>query len=152
MKIHRREENVRRAEYDLRQALIDVIRREELTTGETLRVVSSVFGGHIDSITKFVSFVSDGGNSDEAWRPGMTRRTKTAKPAKRPPKQPEPVVDECEECQGLGTVQATCENCNVYLTTANWKPEYETYACTKCVEAEEAHERNLPRDSRHRSS
>jgi RecJ-like exonuclease len=67
-------------------------------------------------------------------------------------KRDAPIMDECQECNGTGTCQVACESCGVGLTDANWKPEYETYACTKCVEAEEAHERNLPRDSRHRSS
>ena len=49
-----------------------------------------------------------------------------------------PITDDCEECGGTGTVEVKCEDCGTPLTDRNWKPEYETYACTACVMEEQA--------------
>ena len=53
-------------------------------------------------------------------------------------RKPKPITDDCEECGGDGTVQVKCEDCGTPLTDRNWKPEYETYACTACVMEEQA--------------
>lgn len=45
---------------------------------------------------------------------------------------PKPLMDVCEECDGKGEVQQSCECCGTDLTDANWKPEYESYICTRC--------------------
>ena len=52
MKIHAREENVRRAERAVRDALNAAIKAEGLTTAEVLRVVATVFGDEVGLIAK----------------------------------------------------------------------------------------------------
>lgn len=69
----------------------------------------------------------DTNNGRIQW--GIVRRTRH-----------KPITDDCEECSGTGTVQCICENCHTPLTEANWKAEYETYACTACVEKEREYE------------
>lgn len=53
LRIHERERLVRDAESKLNGALIDVFKAADLTEGEELRVISSVFGGWLSSIAKF---------------------------------------------------------------------------------------------------
>jgi thymidine kinase len=38
---------------------------------------------------------------------------------KRRIKKPQPIMTECADCEGAGTVQADCANCGVALTTSN---------------------------------
>jgi hypothetical protein len=48
-------------------------------------------------------------------------------------KAAEPILDECDECNGTGQCQQQCENCREPLTTANWSTKSECYACNQCV-------------------
>jgi hydrogenase maturation factor len=65
MRIHHREENVRRATMALNKALIDTLTKEALTAGETIRVLMAVFGGHLDSIAKFAIRQERHGDEDK---------------------------------------------------------------------------------------
>ena len=55
VKIHKREEIVRKAESDLRGKMLDWMEawNSELTAGEELRVVGGVLGGHLTTMAKY---------------------------------------------------------------------------------------------------
>lgn len=63
-KLHKREQIVRDAEQKLRTALLDIWKEHDLTEGEMLRVVASVFGDHVASHAKYEIRIERHGNID----------------------------------------------------------------------------------------
>ena len=51
-RLHPRERIVRKAENDLRSAVIDIVHKAELTTGESLQVVNGALSGWIAGVAK----------------------------------------------------------------------------------------------------
>lgn len=46
--------------------------------------------------------------------------------------EPAPIMDTCEECQGEGEVQQSCEDCGAMLTDDNFAQGAESYVCIEC--------------------
>lgn len=63
--------------------------------------------------------------------PMRDRRERRPKDAKN-----DPIVKECEECMGTGSVEATCDCCGVALTLANVEPGTDDL-CVECAAEDE---------------
>lgn len=53
MRIHPREEQTRKAENELRSAILDIVQKHKLTEGEALRVVNEACSSWIAGVAKY---------------------------------------------------------------------------------------------------
>ncbi len=51
-----------------------------------------------------------------------------------------PLLDECQECDGTGEAQKTCDSCGKGLTDLNVHPESEESCCRDCWSEDEGQE------------
>lgn len=64
-RIHPREEIVTKAEMDLHGAVLDVLKRYDLTTAESIRVLTEAFSAQLHSIAKFCIRQERHGDADK---------------------------------------------------------------------------------------
>lgn len=64
MKLHPREQVVTDAENEVRTALVEAIKKYELTTGEELRILANLFGSEVGTIAKYIIRQERHGNTD----------------------------------------------------------------------------------------
>ena len=53
MRIHPREERCHKAENELRESLLEIVQKHELTEAEALRVVNAALSGWVGSVAKY---------------------------------------------------------------------------------------------------
>lgn len=65
MKIHRREARVKKAEFELRDAVSAVVEKHDLTEAESLRVVNTALSEWIASVAKYAIREERHGTTDK---------------------------------------------------------------------------------------
>jgi hypothetical protein len=70
----------------------------------------------------------------QSAKPDANRRSAVKRAVARV--KPAPIMDQCEECQGVGEVQQHCEDCNGKLTDDNFAADAGGYVCKTCFARE----------------